>query len=436
MDNAQSSTPPTAPDPDKTSEQEQTAVNGHHLPTLANNNTENSPSAPARTTTSTNVDGTLDKAQCSTPPPAPEQTKTSEQKQTAVDGHHLATLDNTQTGHPPSAPSERTMTGEEDATKVVGRKTSKRNREDALRSSETHKQGVKKKRKMQPAKNTGSSNNNSDVKDKGACNAADTNDKEERVADAHDDMDNECVDGGDGNEDESTARQNTFAHGNELLKQLERLSDGRRLPKTKTPQALRSGKTRVSKKRRIALGTSTNVATNKKLIKINNARAAKRKERVAEASRQYRLAEKKRKERMHQSASDAQDSQEWYQRNGQWFQNHVASDLGQVHDDNPTRITPNHGDAQDITSGVTDNGDDWYQWKGEWYKWDNVTENTEYPSAKDTKRDRVNTRLRNWIAAMRRNMKPQCKAAALQPFTITRDRLDEVCTFLIHHVHA
>jgi hypothetical protein len=82
-------------------------------------------------------------------------------------------------------------------------------------------------------------------------------------------------------------------------------------------------------------------------------------------------------------------------------------------------------------------GDDWYQWKGEWYKWsDYNTGDTDATSSKEVKRDRVNTRLRNWIAAMRRNMRPECKEAALQPFTITRDKLDEVSTLPFHPMYA
>ena len=82
-------------------------------------------------------------------------------------------------------------------------------------------------------------------------------------------------------------------------------------------------------------------------------------------------------------------------------------------------------------------GDDWYQWKGEWYKWsDYNTGDTDATSSKEVKHDRVNTRLRNWIAAMRRNMRPESKDAALQPFTITRDRLDEVSTLPFHPMYA
>jgi hypothetical protein len=39
-----------------------------------------------------------------------------------------------------------------------------------------------------------------------------------------------------------------------------------------------------------------------------------------------------------------------------------------------------------------------------------------------------NSRVRNWMVAMRRNFRSKDKHKALAPFTITRDRMDEVRT--------
>ena len=72
---------------------------------------------------------------------------------------------------------------------------------------------------------------------------------------------------------------------------------------------------------------------------------------------------------------------------------------------------------------------DYYEWEGQWYKWDEqerrqkcLTKNSTSPNKKGP----VNTRVRNLMLAMLRNMKPEVKEAALRPFTITRERLHEV----------
>jgi hypothetical protein len=77
-----------------------------------------------------------------------------------------------------------------------------------------------------------------------------------------------------------------------------------------------------------------------------------------------------------------------------------------------------------------ENNEDYYQWKGEWYRWDNKNVETMKGEGvnvtKEPKTSRVNTRLRNWMVAMRRNMKADAKEAALEAFTITRDKTDQV----------
>jgi hypothetical protein len=94
--------------------------------------------------------------------------------------------------------------------------------------------------------------------------------------------------------------------------------------------------------------------------------------------------------------------------------------------------------AEDCKAEAFQDNEEYYQWKGKWYRWDtgNVETNKFEPeskwegeqvqAAKEQKRGRVNSRLRNWIVAMRRNMKEDAKAAALQPFTISRDKMDQV----------
>ena len=75
---------------------------------------------------------------------------------------------------------------------------------------------------------------------------------------------------------------------------------------------------------------------------------------------------------------------------------------------------------------------DYYEWEGQWYKWDDEECNQEWLTKKSPKRslkEPVNTRVRNWMLAMRRNMKPEVTQAALRPFTITRERLHEVRSY-------
>jgi hypothetical protein len=120
------------------------------------------------------------------------------------------------------------------------------------------------------------------------------------------------------------------------------------------------------------------------------------------------------------SAEDANEKDEWYECNGQWYKG--------TKPDRETRDTGTPARENDNVQD-TENTDEWYQWKGQWYQWNNTKD------TKDTKRERINTRLRNWIAAMRRNMKAETKAAALHPFTITRDRFQEVSPEPITHLH-
>ena len=110
-----------------------------------------------------------------------------------------------------------------------------------------------------------------------------------------------------------------------------------------------------------------------------------------------------------------------------------------------TRMGPGFVDAQSLkpnnnkseayepstedTQTETYNPADYYEWEGQWYKWDEqerrqkcLTKNSTSPNKKGP----VNTRVHNWMLAMRRNMKPEVKEAALRPFTITRERLHEV----------
>ena len=91
---------------------------------------------------------------------------------------------------------------------------------------------------------------------------------------------------------------------------------------------------------------------------------------------------------------------------------------------NSTQASHAHADQ------AYENNEDWYQWKGEWYRWDNKTVETMKGEGlnvtKEPKTSRVNTRLRNWMVAMRRNMKADAKEAALEAFTITWDKTDQV----------
>ncbi len=55
--------------------------------------------------------------------------------------------------------------------------------------------------------------------------------------------------------------------------------------------------------------------------------------------------------------------------------------------------------------------------------------NTEDTSSKQTKPSqslKQNTRVQNWMVAMRRNFREEDKNKALAPFTITRDKMDQV----------
>ncbi len=75
---------------------------------------------------------------------------------------------------------------------------------------------------------------------------------------------------------------------------------------------------------------------------------------------------------------------------------------------------------------------DYYEWEGQWYKWDEQEWLQNWLTNKSTrpnKKEPVNTRVRNWMLAMRRHMKPEVKQAALRPFTITRERLHEVRSY-------
>ena len=70
--------------------------------------------------------------------------------------------------------------------------------------------------------------------------------------------------------------------------------------------------------------------------------------------------------------------------------------------------------------------------KDSWTKGDDEECNQEWLTKKSPKpslKEPVNTRVRNWMLAMRRNMKPEVTQAALRPFTITRERLHEVRSY-------
>ena len=113
-------------------------------------------------------------------------------------------------------------------------------------------------------------------------------------------------------------------------------------------------------------------------------------------------------------ASDIDQSNEG-QRYDEWEREVSGSDVEHTGDDN---MEPCDAESSD-----------YYMWNGQWYKWEERTWDEEWqkePSHKRRNPAAVNTRVRNWMLAMRRNMKPEVKAAALQPFTITRDRMHEV----------
>jgi hypothetical protein len=97
-----------------------------------------------------------------------------------------------------------------------------------------------------------------------------------------------------------------------------------------------------------------------------------------------------------------------------------------------SQSSPKNVTATDNEEHALQDNEEYYQWKGKWYRWDNDTEwkgKSEVCVPKECKPQRVNSRLRNWIVAMRRNMKEEKKTAAFKPFTITRDNTDQV-----HHI--
>ena len=106
-------------------------------------------------------------------------------------------------------------------------------------------------------------------------------------------------------------------------------------------------------------------------------------------------------------------------------------------DDNEGRVDNSEWDLNtaSIEQAYDNESSDYYMWNGEWYKWDDSTWNEEWKKARPQKRQKrepvVNSRVRNWLLAMRRNMKPEVTAAALRPFTITRDRMNEVNNYVI-----
>ena len=96
-----------------------------------------------------------------------------------------------------------------------------------------------------------------------------------------------------------------------------------------------------------------------------------------------------------------------------------------------TASTTNESSSTNPQIGNYNPADD-YEWEGQSYKWDDEECNQEWLTKKSPKpnlKEPVNTRVRNWMLAMRRNMKPEVKQAALRPFTITRERLHEVRSY-------
>ena len=80
--------------------------------------------------------------------------------------------------------------------------------------------------------------------------------------------------------------------------------------------------------------------------------------------------------------------------------------------------------SREIVDATTDS--EYYMWKGEWYRWEESYQDTEWNGTKKKRTGPTNTRLRNWMQAMRRNMKPDTIEAALKPFTITRENIEQV----------
>ena len=128
------------------------------------------------------------------------------------------------------------------------------------------------------------------------------------------------------------------------------------------------------------------------------------------------------------------DPADYYEWEGQWYYQRDEQEWGQdwlTH----KSLKPNNNKSEayepstEDTQTETYNPADYHEWEGQWYKWDEqerrqkcLTKNSTSPNKKGP----VNTRVRNWMLAMRRNMKPEVKEAALRPFTITRERLHEV----------
>ena len=123
--------------------------------------------------------------------------------------------------------------------------------------------------------------------------------------------------------------------------------------------------------------------------------------------------------------------------------NHAHNANRRIAPDDISCDAPPSGNGHDIASTYNEsstddpqtekyNPADYYEWEGQWYKWDDEEWGQEWltkKSPKPNKKEPVNTRVRNWMLAMRRNMKPEVKQAALRPFTITRERLHEVRSY-------
>jgi hypothetical protein len=243
---------------------------------------------------------------------------------------------------------------------------------------------MKKRRKPSPRNtkgcNTASKNVNKD--DEPQSSKTEVQDISYTMEDLHNDFEQYKANGSSRVMDvESPSRNKVLAQGSNLLQKLGALKSGQRHPK---------------KKKKLSTKGLINV--------IAAEGAARRKEKV-------RAVRERNIQKLESSAND-QYTDKLDPRKAESFQGMAESKA---------------------TSSV---GDDWYQWNGEWYKWsDYNTGDADAQSVKEVKRDRVNTRLRNWIAAMRRNMRPESKEAALRPFTITRERLDEVSTLLFQPLY-
>ena len=131
--------------------------------------------------------------------------------------------------------------------------------------------------------------------------------------------------------------------------------------------------------------------------------------------------------------TETYNSGDYYEWEGQWYkwdeqewgQDWLTQKSLKPNNNKSETYEPSTADTQTETY----NPADYFEWEGQWYKWDEqerrqkcLTKNSTSPNKKGP----VNTRVRNWMLAMRRNMKPEVKEAALRPFTITRERLHEV----------